>query len=299
MMFNKNIPKEYSKRINAVVNFILKNPKEELSLNKLSGIANYSPFHFQKIFKQVTGESPKQFIIRVRLENSAHFLITHRHKSITEIALDSGFASPSTFARAFKNYFGISADELRNFSPKEHITLRQSISSKKNTDIQFFANKYDTKYWEKNLKVETNKITSIRAIFVNTPLSDTNKIQDGYKKLIQSADAHELLTSDTKFIGIINPHAGLYQAGVTFQSHQLPPKDMNTTEIDGGKFAICKIKGDTTQTFHTFHAFYELWLPKSPYRIKQPYAFEILSQNPLTKPYYNIPREIYIPIEPA
>jgi len=298
-MFKKNTTKEYCKRINAVVNFILKSPKNELPLNKLAEIANYSPFHFQKIFKQITGETPKQFIIRIRLENSAHFLITHRHKSITEIAFDSGFASPETFSRAFKNYFRISANELRNLSPKEHITLRKSVNSKKNTDLNFFTKEYDAKYWTKYLQVVVKKIASIRAVFVNTPLSDINKIQEGFKKIIQLADAHDLLTSDTKFIGIINPHTGLYQTAVTIQSYQLPPKDMSITDIEGGKFAICKIKGDIPQIFHTFHAFYELWLPKSPYRIKQSYAFEILSQNPLTKPYCNIDREIYIPIEPA
>jgi AraC family transcriptional regulator len=299
MMLNKEVQKEYSKRINAVVNFILKNPTGELSLSKLAGIANYSPFHFQKIFKQVTGETPKQFIIRMRLENSAHFLITHRQKSITEIALDSGLASPTTFSRAFKNYFGISADELRNLSLKEHIAFRQSLNLKKNTDFHFLTEEHDPKYWTKNLKVTVNKITSIRAVFVNTPMLDKNKFQEGFRKIIQQADAHDLLTSETKFIGIINPHIRLYQAAVTLQSYQSPSKNMSTTEIEGGKFAVFKLTGDIRQTFQAFHAFYELWLPQSPYRIKQSYAFEILSKNPLTKPYSNIEREIYIPIEPA
>ncbi len=56
------------------MNFIFKNLKEELSLEKLASTANYSAFHFQKIFKQVIGESPKQYIIRLRLENAAHSL---------------------------------------------------------------------------------------------------------------------------------------------------------------------------------------------------------------------------------
>jgi len=299
MMLNKEVQKEYSKRINAVVNFILKNPTGELSLNKLASIANYSPFHFQKIFKQVIGETPKQFIIRMRLENSAHFLITHRQKSITEIALGSGLASLATFCRAFKNYFGISADELRNLSLKEHIAFRQSLNSRKNTDLQFLIEEHDPKYLTKSLKVTVNKITSIRAVFVNTPLLDKNKFQEGFRKIIQQADAYDLLTSETNFIGIINPHARLYQAAVTIQSYQSPLANMSTTEIEGGKFAVFKLIGDIRHTLQAFHAFYEVWLPKNPYQIKQSYAFEILSENPLAKPYSNIEREIYIPIEPA
>ena len=135
--------------------------------------------------------------------------------------------------------------------------------------------------------------------FMNAPLSDINKIQGAFKKIIQFAEAYDLLTRDSKFVGIINPHAGLYQAAITIPSHQPPPKDADITEIEGGKFATSKIKGDTLQTFQSLHAFHELWIPNSSYRIKQSYVFEILSQNPATKPYPSITREIYIPIEPA
>ena len=296
-MFNKNVPKEYTKRINSVVNFIIKNSNDELSLAKLADIANYSPFHFQKIFKDVMGESPKQFIIRIRLENAAHSLIVHRHLSITEIALDSGFASPATFARAFKNYFGISADELRNLPPKEHIVIRQSINAKRNTQIEI--TKYDAEYTKKKLSVTVTKIPSFHVAFINTPLSDTKKIQENYEKIIHFADAHDIFTYDTKFIGIINPHSGLYQTAFSFSSVQSIPKDIHTTEIEGGKFAVCKINGDTPQIFRAFHSLYENWIPKSAYRIKGHFAFEILLQNPLKKSYSNIERELYIPIEPA
>jgi AraC family transcriptional regulator len=299
MMFNKDIPKEYANSVNTVVNYVLKHYKDELSLSKLAGIANYSPFHFQKIFKQLTGESPKQFIIRIRLENAAHFLITHQHKSVTEIALDSGFASPATFSRAFRNYFGISADELRKLSPKERIAIRKTVISGKNSEWQHFAKEYKENQQRKKLNITVNKISSFQILFINAPLSEINKIQDAFKRVIQLADAYDLLTRDSKFIGIINPHAGLYQAAVTYQLHQSAPKDVATTEIDGGKFITCKIKGDIIQIFHTFHSINEVWLPQSSFRIKQSYAFEILSQNPLTKPYPEIKREIYIPIEPA
>jgi AraC family transcriptional regulator len=296
-MFYKNIPKEYSERINAVVNFILKNSNDELTLSKLAGIANYSPFHFQKIFTQVTGESPKRFVIRFRLENSAHYLIAHRHKTVSEIALDSGFASVSTFSRAFKNYFGISAAGLRDLPHRNYNALRQSINANRNTN--FFVNKHDAQNRRKNLKITVNKIPSFQVAFMNAPFSNTIKIQDNYKKIIQLGDAHGIYASNTKFIGVINPHAWLYQTAISFSSHQLPFKDMSTMEIEGGKFAVCKIKGDTQEIFHAFDAFYENWLPKSAYRIKGHFAFEILLQNPLRKSYTKIERELYIPIELA
>ena len=298
-MLGKNLPKEYEKSINRVLNYILKNPKEELSLSKLADIANYSPFHFQKIFKQVTEQSPKQFIIRLRLKNAAHLLIAHRNKSITEIAFDSGFSSPAVFSRAFRNFFGISPEGVKKLSLKEFVAFRKSLKKNNRNDPPFIQTKYEKKLSRKTLKVEVNKINSMRVAFINAPLNDTNKIQDAFKKIIQLAEAHDLLTTETKFIGIINPHASLYRACVTLQSHHTPPKDLHTAEIEGGKFAVCNVKGETTSTFHTLHSLFQDWLPKSQYRIKEPIAFEIMLQDPSTKSYSNIQREIYVPIEPV
>jgi AraC family transcriptional regulator len=299
-MIQKSQSKEYEDRINKVEYFILKNLKEELSLEKLASIANYSPFHFQKIFKQVLGESPKQHIIRLRLEDASHSMMIYRNKPIMEIALDHGFSSPSTFARAFKNYFGFSAEEFKNFSPRDKITMRMFANSRKyteNTCYDFLNIPYDVKFWKKNLKVTVSRIVSNHLIFVNAPLSDTLKIQEGFKKVLQFAEAHDLHIDQTKFIGIIHPHRVLYSAAVIINNHQKLPGYVGEGDIKAGKYAVFKIKGNALQTFHGIHAFFELWLPYSGYQIVDPFCFEILSKNPGNTPYQKIEREIYISIE--
>lgn len=301
-MPRKENTQAYNKQINVVLNYIVKNLKDDLSLDTLAQMANYSPFHFQKIFKQVTGISPKQYVIMTRLENSSHLLIIHRHKSITEIALDSGFASPSTFARAFKNYFGISAEELRSLSPKGKISNFQLKSSKKKTtspDYDFLNIRYDVKYWKNKLKVKIVKTSPVTVILVNAPLSDINLVTAAYKKIIQLGEIHDLLPNELKFIGLVNPHQGLYQASLPFNNTKKIPAGLTTSHIEGGRFATYKIKGDTLQTFHSLRAFYELWLPNSGYHIRNPLGMEILSENPADFPYQKIEREIYVPVEPA
>ena len=66
--------KEYLSRIRRVLTYIQENLSEELSLEILSEMAFFSPFHFQKIFSKYVGESPKQYIMRLRLERIAHYL---------------------------------------------------------------------------------------------------------------------------------------------------------------------------------------------------------------------------------
>jgi len=302
MLSGKNIPKEYSRPINATINFILKNLNEDISLAKLSKIANYSPFHFQKIFKQATGETPKQFITRMRLETSAHSLIMHYYKSVTEIAIDSGFSSPATFARAFKNYFGLSAEELRNMPMEERLESFKKGDRKKQlleTDLNFKTVRPEDEMAAKSLQIRVKKAESIKGVFVTTDLQDAATICVAFKAIIQSADIYDLLTLHSQFVGIIYPHQNLYKAFVSVGPHQQIPSNFNIMEIIGGRFGSYKITGDLPFAFATFKVFAKEWLPESGYRMSDICGFEIFSQNPLTKPYDEIEREILIKIEPA
>jgi len=61
----------------------------------------------------VTGESLYQFILRLRVERAATQLCQNFDVPVSQIALDLGFSSASTFARAFQAQFGVSASDFR------------------------------------------------------------------------------------------------------------------------------------------------------------------------------------------
>ncbi len=105
---------EYISRINRVIDFIENNLDQELPLQKLATVANFSPFHFHRIFKAMLGETLNQFVQRLRIEKASSLLLLHPEKNITRIAFDCGFSSSAAFARSFKEYFGISASEYKS-----------------------------------------------------------------------------------------------------------------------------------------------------------------------------------------
>ena len=100
---------EYERRVNRVVDHISQHLGDALSFNALARVAAFSPFHFHRVFRAITGETLFGFIQRLRLERSAGTLLTAPDRSILEVALDNGFSSAATFARAFKAHFGMSA----------------------------------------------------------------------------------------------------------------------------------------------------------------------------------------------
>jgi AraC family transcriptional regulator len=122
--------KEYISRINKVIDYIENNLGKNFTLDELARVANFSKFHFHRIFNSFIGETLFQFIQRIRLERSAIALIIYPKKSVTEIAMESGFSSSSAFARRFKDYFKMSASAWRKQKIWNESNLGQSKSNK-------------------------------------------------------------------------------------------------------------------------------------------------------------------------
>ncbi len=86
---------------------------EDLSLATLAAEAGLSPHHFHRMFRGLTGETPKQYCQRLRLERAAYRLLVFGGKSIFDVALDCGYVNHETFTRAFGKRFGVSPREYR------------------------------------------------------------------------------------------------------------------------------------------------------------------------------------------
>jgi len=109
-----NAPRaEYVARINRVRDYIDAHLGDPLTLAELARVAAFSPFYLHRIFGAIVGETPGQYIRRLRVERAAQQLAANPRTSITTIALDCGFSGSAPFARAFRDAFGMSATEWR------------------------------------------------------------------------------------------------------------------------------------------------------------------------------------------
>lgn len=104
---------ENKKLIDNAIGFIQKNPKDNLSLQSIADNAGFSLNYFDAIFRQHTGYSPVEYSRIYKLTRSALDL-RRTQKTILEIALDYGYASPESFTRAFKSFYSITPSEYRN-----------------------------------------------------------------------------------------------------------------------------------------------------------------------------------------
>jgi len=113
MNANEASRQEYISRINKVMNYVEKHIDQILNLYTLAGIANFSPFHFHRVFTFLTGETPNDYVQRIRMEKAAMRLQNDEKASISEIAYACGFGSISLFSRTFRTYYGMTAKEYR------------------------------------------------------------------------------------------------------------------------------------------------------------------------------------------
>ena len=76
---------EYTARLNRVINYIDEHLDEPLSLQELAQVAAFSPFHFHRIFKALTGETLGAFVWRLRLERAANLLLWQPTTRVTDL----------------------------------------------------------------------------------------------------------------------------------------------------------------------------------------------------------------------
>ena len=99
------------KFLNKISNIVEKHiDKEEISVEELSGMIGLSRVHLYRKVKKLTGMSVSEFVRSIKLRLSLE-LIKNSGKSISEIAYEVGFSSPSYFTKSFKEQFGISPSE--------------------------------------------------------------------------------------------------------------------------------------------------------------------------------------------
>ena len=92
------------KSITNAVKFLEKNFAVLVSLKKLAGIAELSPYHFTRVFAREMGLPPHAYQVKLRLERAKELI--ESGMAISDIAIETGFTDQSHLTRHFKKRFG-------------------------------------------------------------------------------------------------------------------------------------------------------------------------------------------------
>jgi len=99
-------------KLRQITDWMAQHMEEEFRLAQLAAQAGLSKFHFLRLFKNATGESPSRYHTNLRMD-AARRLLRETKKTVVEVALDVGYTNPSHFARLFRRQTGLSPSDYR------------------------------------------------------------------------------------------------------------------------------------------------------------------------------------------
>jgi AraC family transcriptional regulator of adaptative response/methylated-DNA-[protein]-cysteine methyltransferase len=100
-------------RIAAAIEFIKTNFKAQPSLEQIASAVHLSPFHFQRLFAEWAGTSPKKFLQYISIEH-AKYLLSTKQQTLFNTALDTGFSSTSVLHNLFVKIESMTPAEFKN-----------------------------------------------------------------------------------------------------------------------------------------------------------------------------------------
>jgi AraC family transcriptional regulator len=309
--------KAYLSRINRVVDYVEGHLGEELRLGDLARIACFSEFHFHRIFKACIGETLNQFVNRLRLERAAIQLI-HSRKPITDIALDLGFSSSSSFARSFRDCYGVSASEWRRARLKAgNSKICQTHRNQwKDPDFEIcytgFVNQ--TLNWKvvmnkKEIPVSIKKMESIPVAYIRHvgPYKGNDQLFGSLlETLCRHAGPRGLIGANSRFFACYHDDPDVTDPDKLRLSICLSaPEDwqadgpLGKMNIEAGTYAVAHFETTDTADYERFwQAIYGAWLPESGYQPDDKMCFEEYLNDPKQDPEGRHIFNICVPVKP-
>ena len=267
-----------------------------LSLNKIAREAGASPFHFGRIFLAYTGETPFDFLRRIRLITAVRMLQEDPRGSITEIALSVGYETPSAFDKAFKQKLGISPREFRNLGKEEQFTLVYRLANpSERTELDMKLNM--------SLKPEIVTRPAMHCVYLERtgPFAETAPpTWDAFFPLMTGKLDQEAIR---EYLGLTTldktkpgEEAMIYEAGVGLASKPKEiPKGLQYRKIDAGKYAEFRLTGPYQQVWIAFDQIFRT-LAESRTRLREGFCIENYLNDPKITPEDQLLTAILIPI---
>jgi AraC-like DNA-binding protein len=86
--------------------------RQRVRLDDAARHACLSPYHFNRVFAQVFGETPHEFVTRIRMDQAKKLLLLDNH-SVTDVCFDVGYESLGSFSMRFRSLTGLSPAAFR------------------------------------------------------------------------------------------------------------------------------------------------------------------------------------------
>ena len=267
MKHKTNTKNDHIERVNEVLFYIHGDIEKNFGVEELSSLVAMSPFHFNRIFKETTGESLHAYIKRVKLEHAANLLLFNPDATITQSMHEVGFSSNASFSQAFKENFGVTPTKWREVD-----------QANENRDYTFV---------HKPLHVKICSMPSYDVAYVRHKGYDRT-IKMAWLKLQSWALRHEIDFNQQRMIGLHHSNPRFVE---TSQCHyvaclELPSGrkfyrsgEIGVMRIPPTFCAVFSLEGKYGDLRKYMDVIYHEWLPQSDYEKASLPSFAVYRKN--------------------
>jgi AraC family transcriptional regulator len=313
MNFKELSKQEYIARINRVMDYIGRNLDKPIDLSVMADIASFSPYHFHRIFTYIVGETPNNFVLRIKLEKAGQLLQDSPKVTISEIATQCGFGNNSSFSRAFRSYFGMSAKEFREQDKAIYIKdgIRYSKNCKPISKIgknpqQINAQLCSVEFNKliiMDTKIEIKQMPELNLIYCRH-MGAFNKIGQAYENLFKWAIPRGLVTPETKTVTVYHDDPSITSIDKVRQDASIIVKgdvkvegEIGKSTVRAGKYAVGRFEIKETEFEEAWNTMCS-WFTESGYQPEDGSTYELYHNDYREHPEHRFIVDICIPVKP-
>lgn len=313
---NKALPSLRNiKKIYRIMDFIEFNllKQDDFSVFELETLARkvkLSPFYFQRLFKQIAGETPREFTRRLRIEKAASLISSNPKDTLTDISEDVKFKYQAHLSSHFSEYF--------NQTPRE---FQKEVLQE--TDRYFSENSFEPlPYHIAPLPFFSQINDKIRVVY-EKHTGTYDKLEKAWDRLFSRESQMTEITQSAFYFGVIydnplitEPRKCLYDACIAvphnFQNPAAITKYFSLSQF-GSDFAVFSFDGTVDQVEHFYARMYETvfrnsvknravydkgnkYSQRDPLTVRDAYTVELYKNDP-DEENGIIRMDVYIPIK--
>ncbi|MFH5923946.1 AraC family transcriptional regulator [Roseomonas xinghualingensis] len=243
---------DYGARIARSMALLARDPGRVTSLEELAAEAAFSPYHFHRIYRMMSGETPAETLVRLRLHQAASELI-RGSAPVEKVARKAGYSGAASFTRAFRAAHGIPPAAYRARGGSGAV-LRCSATPREDSSMH---------------DVTIRELPPLRLAMIGHS-GDYQRISAAFDRLEAWARARGLTGPETRFFGIYHddPHsvareALRSEAALTVPASAQGDDDVRIVDMPALRVAALRFQGPYAELECGYDALYRDWLPGS------------------------------------
>ncbi len=263
-------------------------------LDVLAGIAHQSPYHFHRLYRALTGETPGRTVLRLRLAQALH-LLGKPGSRVIDVALQSGYESPQALARVCRQMLDATPSALRD-DPVLRTQCLQRLSVPAVDHEQPLA----------ALEVRVITLEPFDVVALRTR-GAFDELDRAFGTLFEWAAGEGLADRVQLLVGIaLNDHRDVPADACEFDCAMAfgpitaaPAAPLRTLTLGGGEYALLRHVGSYAGLEAATDGLIRQWLPDSGRALRDAPLYYHYLDDPEQVPEAILRADVCVPVSPA